>query len=438
MIQVSNAYDINYGKVFRRLALGENNTEDLSEYEKELFLNNGEIMLTEPFPVFDKEQFANIFFDDDSAKILWILKCEKSEENKLYKFCDYLKSVSSAKRGGLNVYKRMGWDVHVLYAYQLVNENFAKCLSLDIPGAPTDFSLYHNIYKTLSNEAKYILKIATFLHDVGVVDGVSDHEIKGVKWVEQRYSELGISDSKLKQNNIVITNREIIELLKIIVGSHQIMNQIGSEISDYFVFQTLTKARTQLREFSKATEIFENYFAEIMLLLSAADLLAVNDTLLTQDKMNETLESYNYFKLLLRHEFVVRNTQKYGIQRYRSLLPDEKKTTFTDEVFFAIVDSIGYNAEEITAFLYNIKQLSYGMTVVKPQKDLSIGIKLFCIINEVVKKLNMSTINTSIKFYPDIDHIKVGHLLTNICYITDGVDFFDYRREGDNIFINVK
>lgn len=438
MIQVSSAYEINYGKVFRRLALEENNTEDLSEYEKELFLNNGEFVLSEPLPIFEKEQFANIFFDDNSAKILWILKCEKSEENKLYKFCDYLKSVSSTKRGGLNVYKRMGWDVHVLYAYQVVNENFAKCLSLDIPGAPTDFSLYHNIHKTLSNEAKYILKIATFLHDVGVVDGVSDHEIKGVKWVEQRYSELGISDLKLKQNNIVITNKEIIELLKIIVGSHQIMNQIGSEISDYFVFQTLTRARSQLREFSKATEIFENYIAEIMLLLSAADLLAVNDTLLTQDKMNETLESYNYFKLLLRQEFVVRDTQKYGIQRYRSLLPDEKKMAFTDAVFFSIVDNIGYEFEEITAFLYNIKQLSYGMTVVKPQSDLSVGIKLFCIINEIVKKANMSVAQTSIKFYPDIDHIKVGQLLTNIGCIADGIDLFEYRCEEDSIFINVK
>lgn len=236
MVSISDAYGINYGKVFRKLALCEDNIEDLSEFEKELYFNNGEISIKEPFPVFEKEQFANIFFDDNSAKILWILKCEKSDENKLYKFCDYLKSVSSTKRGGLNVYKRMGWDVHVLYAYQMVSENFAKCLNLDIPGAPTDFSLYHNIYKILSNEAKFILKIATFLHDVGVVDGVSDHEIKGVRWVEQRYYELGITDTLLEQNGIFIPTYEIVELLKIIVGSHQIMNQIGSEISDVSIF----------------------------------------------------------------------------------------------------------------------------------------------------------------------------------------------------------
>lgn len=438
MVSLPDAYGINYGKVFRKLALCEDNTEDLSAAEKELYFNNGEILITEPVPIFEKEQFANIFFDDDSAKILWILKCEKSEENKLYKFCDYLKSVSFTKRGGLNVYKRMGWDVHVLYAYQMVNENFARCLNLDIPGAPKDFSLYHNIYKILPYEAKFILKIATFLHDVGVVDGVSDHEIKGVKWVEQRYSELGITDSLLEQNGIFIPTCEIVELLKIIVGNHQIMNQIGSEVSDYSVFETLTKARETLHGFSKTTELFEKYIAEIMILLSAADLLAVNDTLLTRDKMDETLESYNYFKLLLGQKFVERDAQIYGIQRYRSLLPDEKKASFTNEVFSAIVDDIGYNLNEITAFLYDIKQLSYGMTVVKPQSDISVGIKMFCIVNEVLKKLNMNAKGTSIKFYPDIDYIKVGRLLADINCISDGVDFFEYRREEDSIFINVK
>lgn len=438
-ITSKNILDIDFAKVFRKMALEEDKTEGLSPAEVKLFENRGNIEFNGDLADLLPKTLAEVFFRGDSSKMLWILRCiRKGSGNFLYDLCAYLKDVSPVKRGGLNIYKRVGWDIHVLYSYQLVTDNFAKNIVTSIPGAPRDFSLYHEIYTKLSEEALFILRISTFLHDIGVVDGVSDHEFKGIRWVNERYQELEISPQMLRDHNISLSENDIINLLKIIVGSHQMMNQIGSEISDFWVYEKIQDAKKQLGYSEKATAFFEKYIADIMFLLSAADLMAVNDTLLTTEKTGETLESYTYFSELLKRGFYERDTARYGIQRYRSLLPDVKKSQLSDELFNSIVEKLGYHASEVSAFLYDVKQLSYAMTVVKPQSDFAVGIKLMCILFELVKKHRLQPRYARVKFHPDINYMFVGEYLQKEVDIADCIRIFDIEVKDGDIYINTK
>lgn len=439
IITSRNICDIDFAKVFRKMALEEKNNDGLSPTEIKLLEDNGNIELNNDLANLLPQTIAELFFRPDSSKMLWILRCIKDHNgSRLFELSDYFKTVSPVKRGGLNIYKRVGWDIHVLYAYQLVTDNFAKNVVTNIPGAPCDFSLYHDIYRKLSEEALFILKTSTFLHDIGVVDGVSDHEFKGIRWVEERYHELGISSQMLQDHHIYLSEKDIINLLKIIVGSHQMMNQIGSEISDYWVYEKIEDAKKQLAYSEAATVFFEKYIADIMFLLSAADLMAVNDTLLTEEKKRETLESYTYFSDLLKRGFYKRDTTKYGIQRYRSLLPDSKKGQLTDKLFTSVVEELKYCPEEVSAFLYDIKQLSYAMTVIKPQSDLAVGIKLICILFELSKIHHLQPLHTSVKFHPDIDYKFIGEYLQKEASIADCIQIFSIQVSDQNIYINTK
>lgn len=438
-ITSQNILDIDFGKVFRKMALEEENTEDFSPAEIRLFEDQGNIDINKSLADLLPKTLAEVFFRTDSSKILWILRCiRNSSGNYLHELCAYLKDVSSVKRGGLNIYKRVGWDIHVLYSYQLVTDNFAKNITTTIPGAPRDFSLYHEIYTKLPEEALFVLKIATFLHDIGVVDGVRDHEFKGIRWVEARYQELGISPQMLHDHNVLLSENDIMNLLKIIVGNHQMMNQIGSEISDFWVHEKIEDAKKQLGYSDKATAFFEKYIADIMFLLSAADLMAVNDTLLTKEKTSETLESYTYFSELLKRGFYKRDAAKYGIQRYRSLLPDVKKSELSDKLFNSVVEKLGYNAGEVSAFLYNVKQLSYAMTVVKPQSDFTVGIKLMCILFELAKKHHLQPLCTRVKFHPDINYMFVGEYLQKEADVISCINIFDIEVKDGDIYINTE
>ena len=82
--------------------------------------------------------------------------------------------------------------------------------------------------------------------------------------------------------------------------------------------------------------VSKNYMADIMYLLSAADLMAVNDTLLTNHKLIETREAYSFFCAVIKNGLQERNKIMYGIQRFRSLLEDSMKLHLEQKIALII------------------------------------------------------------------------------------------------------
>ena len=402
--------NIRFGILYRKIALNDKSVEGLSEMEIALLDSNMCITSNDIDASLTITSIREVFLDQDSSQLFWLYRSlQIIDGNYLYSISPATRAISKVIRGGLNVYKRIGWDIHVLYAYQLICDNFPMNKPTFVEGAPTDFTELKTIENRLDVESRFILRIATFLHDIGVVDGVKDHEKKGVKWVDTRVDELNLSDDFLIKNGIKLSLTQIKEVLKFVIGNHQIINQIGSEISDKYASKRIISGANSLTGYAKV--FFYNHIADIMYLLSAADLMAVNDTLLTEQKSIETREAYMFFSSVMKNDVIDRDRIKCGIQRFRSLLMDSMKNDFRDEVFYSLIIDIGFDPEAIANYLYLIPQMNYAMTYVKPQCNYMVGLKMFCLTFEYMKSHFLDPNYTSLKFDPDIDYIATGKYL---------------------------
>ena len=403
---------IRFGLLFRKLALNDEDVSKLSEIEKEIYLNKNIINIEDVDNSLIVSELKEVFFKSNSSQLLWLYRCIGDENCcLLYNFSSYMKDISKTTRGGLNIYKRVGWDIHVLYVYQLICDNFKNNKSTEVEGSPKEFVVFQSILNSIDDESLFILKIAAFMHDIGIVDGVADHEIKGVKWVEERFNEIGFGEKDLLNKGIKLSINEIYDILKFIVGNHQIINSIGSELGDNYVIEKIKEGQNSLSGYG--LEFFNSNIAKIMYLISAADLMAVNDILLTQEKMKETKDAIDFFESVLNNKASERDYMKYGIQRFKTLLNDSIKEEFNEKYFKDIINNLGYDPSLIAEFLYNISRMSYAMTFVKPQKDYITGLKMFCLIYEKMTRDNINVQNICLKFDPDINYDGLGTYLSN-------------------------
>ncbi|HCC04351.1 MAG TPA: hypothetical protein DEP51_05830 [Clostridiales bacterium] len=415
---IDELLNADYGKIYRSLALkneeSEENYKRFTNVEKYIYDNDG-IINQEEYENYIQPKMSDILFNENSAQYLWLFRCTKSNKsNLLSDMFSYIGESSEIKRGGLNIYKRLGWDIHVLYVYQLINRNLAQNIKTEFENTNKIIEKYNTMYNDLSVDAKFILKIGTLLHDIGVIDGVADHEVKGVKWTQRRYNELKISYKELKENGIKLKEQEIIELLKLVIGMHPLINRIGSEMSDEFAIQTIKDAKGKIVKYEYANTIFNESFSQIMFLLSFADLLAVRDELLTNIKIEESINSYLYLKKMTSEKYELRDNFKWGIQRYRSYIADSLKEKFEDNEFSNEIFKLGYDPKRIAVFLYDIKLMCYAITTFKPQKDAKTGLKLICVLYDFFVINNINPKETTIKFNPDIDFVDLEeHLINN-------------------------
>lgn len=430
--------NIRFGLLYRKLALNDMSNDGLNKMERALLDSNMHVENCDVDGDLLKYSIRDIFFEKDSSQLFWLYRSLYNDgTTMLHRLSPSMKAVSGIVRGGLNVYKRMGWDIHVLYAYQLICDNFSTNKPTFVEGVFDDFSIYQNIENKLDEECRFVLRLATFLHDIGVVDGVKDHEKNGVKWVETRIKELEITEDFLLLKGFNLSIGEVNEIMRFIIGNHQMINQIGSEISDAYAAKRILSGAKRLNGYGM--EFFNNHIADIMYLLSAADLMAVDDTLLTKQKSLETKESFAFFSTVMKKGLFERNKMTYGIQRFRSLLKDSMKDAFSDDFFINLVTDIGYNPYEIAEYMYFIPQMNYAMTYVKPQSSYAVGLKMFCLVFEYMKNHSLDPKCTNLKFDPDIDYIGAGKYLEMISVkeaLERGRIKLDYDANGKNLNIN--
>ena len=277
--------DLSFEKMFRNKALGK---VDETQFCGKINISSNEY----DFIMQCKNEFANLFFEEDSYWLLWVCKCLYNDQNSILSILnEYIAKVCKITRGNLNTYKLNGWDVHILYVYQLVNYNFPKCI---VPNAYSwnfevnnIFRHFHNIYQSLSHDAQFILRLGSFLHDIGVTLGVKDHEIKGMPLTEQYYCEIGINKSLLNQNSVNLEEIEIIEAIRAMVGNHQIINQVSAEASDRFIYEKMNIIKKYFSFSKRLIVLYNKYFVGMMSVLAISDMIAVDDSLLSEEKFQE-------------------------------------------------------------------------------------------------------------------------------------------------------
>lgn len=242
-----------------------------------------------------KDNFINLILDEKSSKLLWILYSKyKDGENYIDKISDILKQTNKVTRGGINTYKINGWMAHSLYVYQIVNYNIANNIEMvNFNGnkeSKEQINQLYEIYKQLSKQSKFILKIFTLIHDIGVIEDVKFHDKLGVKYVDKVLKEIGINQDVLDKENILIDEQNLIKTLQQIIKYHTLITSLSSESSDLYVKGEYNKLLSDLLE---AEEI-----PKILMLFAYGDVIAVDESIMDMKSTMQNECTYKNINIL--------------------------------------------------------------------------------------------------------------------------------------------
>ena len=333
-----------------------------------------------------KEKFIELMLDENSAQYLWIIYSKYQEkENYIDKISDILKRQNKVIRGGTNTYKMNGWMAHTLYVYQIVNNNIPKNIELqnfdgDIQNK-IQIQELNKIYNELNHESKIVLKVFALIHDIGVLDGVKDHDQNGMKYVEKALEEIGLTEKELEKNNIRIRLQDLVQTLKIVIKYHTLITSLSTEGSDKYVENSY---RNLINEIPNVESI-KNNIPRILLLLAYADIIAVDDSLMNLEKYNRIKEGYYFFESVTQNKIPVRDKEKVAIER---ICDTVGKVTY--EVLKNSLDNIlekhGINKSGFIQDMYNIKIMKFAGPLMKTVNNLELTIRIYNEIFAIISK----------------------------------------------------
>lgn len=305
----------------------------------------------------------------DWAYIIYIsyFTLEKGESVLLNHF-PMFKSTNSIKRGGLNLYKRDGWCTHVITGLLISNICIPeKIVPLTIPNIEGKTNLifentFTELFSQLDTDDLLLYRVGTLIHDLGVIDGVENHDYKGIKYVKPALIELGIdSDWLLKINSNWHIN-ELTFALELFVGQHSFLSKVYSEFGLHLIKDVLSKEFSYSKTKSKFLDrwIYEKSLPSLALFI-IGDIGSVRDELLNLQTLNKIINSEILLNKLLNEPNTGKDDfSKYGLNRLKDFLEIENEK--------AIMNLLSEQMLEDKPFLINlgrIQRLDYFLTYIK-------------------------------------------------------------------------
>lgn len=293
-------------------------------------------------------------------------------ESLLLKNFPMFNATNAIKRGGLNLYKRDGWCTHVITGLFISNICIPeKITPLSIPntGAETDLIFevtLPTLFSQLDTDDIFLYRVGTLIHDLGVIDGVENHDFKGIKYVKPALIQLGIDDNWLLNNKYNWHLDELIFALELFVGQHSFLSKVYSEFGLHLIREVL---KTEFSSSKIRSEFFHNWVQKKSLLSLAlfiiGDIGAVRDELLNLQTLKKIVDSEILLNKLLnekgnkdKDDFL-----KYGLNRLKDFLEIESETTILSLISNSIKDTNSYlqsigRIQRLDYFLTYIKQIS--------------------------------------------------------------------------------
>lgn len=329
-----------------------------------------------------KENFIELLKDDNSAKLLWLLYSKyENEENFIDKISNILKLENRVYRAGVNLYKFNGWMTHSLYTYQVANYNIA--FNIPIANFNKDAKVreyvekLHIIYETLSNTGKFTLKILALIHDIGVIENVTYHDKVGKKYVNQALIEIGITEERLKEFDISYDDLRVI--LEQIVNYHTVMSLLSGENSDECVENYFKAILSQIPEIKIKKEI-----AKIIYVFTFADIIAVNEILMDEEKFQRLENAYIFFEETMCNKEHNRNKKQVALER----ICDMCGKTYSEVLsqIDDILNNFKIDKEEFFKDMYDVKWLHYTGPLMKTINNLEMSIRVFYEVIDYLKQ----------------------------------------------------
>ena len=383
------AIRFSYDKYYRNLALKlkraktENEKNEIKELERKKLpnLNNIEIDIEKL-----EKEFINLIFDDNSSQLLWILYSKYQDgENYIDKISDRLKRQNKVIRSGTNTYKINGWMTHTLYVYQIINNNISKNIELsnfngDIK-SKIQIQELNQIYNELNIESKILLKIYALIHDIGVLDGVQNHDENGMKYVEKVLEEIGLTEKELEKNNIKIRLQDFVQILKIVIKYHTLITSLSTEGSDKYVENSYRNLISAIPD----VETIKNNIPRILLILAYADIIAVDDSLMNLEKYNRIKEGYYFFESVTQNKIPVRDKEKVAIER---ICDTVGKVTYESlkKLLDNILEKYSIDKSNFIEDMYNIKIMKFAGPLMKTVNNVELTIRIYSEILGIISK----------------------------------------------------
>lgn len=334
-----------------------------------------------------KRNFIKLISDENSSKYLWILYSKYAgEENYLDKISDIFKRENKVVRGGTNTYKANGWMTHTLYVYQIANDNIAYNTEIvNFNGNKENkkqVQELHEIYNKLSKESKFLLKIFALIHDIGVVEEVKDHDKLGVKYVEEVLQEIGLNQTTLSENNILIDIKDFTRILKELIKNHTLITGLSSESSDIYIEKEYKKLLNEIPEIST----IKKDISKVLMLLAYGDVIAVDESLMDVEKYQRTKECYYFFEQISQGKKVERDKERVAIERICDMIGEDNFQNFKSK-FNEILSDQKINKEQFVENMYNIKLMRFTSPLMKTLNDSELSMKIYYELFELIGEL---------------------------------------------------
>ncbi len=329
-----------------------------------------------------KCNFVKLLLEKESARFLWILYSKyENGENYIDKMSSILKRENQVVRGGVNTYKMNGWMAHSLYVYQIVNQNIANSLEIvNFNGSQENkkqVQELHDIYIRLSVEAKFLLKIFTLIHDIGVIEDIAFHDKLGSKYVEQVLSEIGMNQMSLEQAKVKIDFTDFVKILQEMIQYHVLITSLSSESSDLYVENKYRKLMEELPNHCVKKEI-----SALLFLLAYGDVIAVDESLMNQKKYQRIKDCYHFFEQIRKKETIKRDEEKVAMERICDIIGESKILTLE---LNAILEKNKIEKKQFIEDMYNIKLMRYTGALMKKLKDTEMTIRILYELFELIE-----------------------------------------------------
>ncbi len=378
--------DLEYDKYYKNISLQLReikNEKELDEERKKFRQTLSQSLDVEINFKTLKENFVKLLNDNKSSKYLWLLYSKYvGEENYLDKISNIFKKENEVFRAGINLYKLNGWMTHSLYVYQITNFNVAQNVKLANAIPDTKINDYINelneIYINLSNTGKFLLKIISLVHDIGVIENVAYHDKVGYKYVDKVLNEMGITDDVLKEFDIVYNDLKTI--VEQVIIYHTIMALLSGENSDKCVETNLKQMLSEIPEIKVKKEI-----AKIMYIFTFSDIIAVNEILMTEEKFQRLKNSYMFFEEVIQNKEHNRDKIRVATERICDMCG--KTYSEVSNKIDGILTKLKIDKMQFMKDMYNIKWFHYTGPLMKTVNDLEISIHVFYSITELLKEL---------------------------------------------------
>lgn len=342
-------------------------------------------------------------FSNDWALLMFVTNfIKKNNSRVLLDNFPLLKKTDEIKRGGINLYKIDGWCTHIVVGLIISNQLLAKGEWPEtlpkIRESDNLLNLCSSIFNKFSKDDLLVFRIGTLIHDIGVIDGVPDHDIKGIKYVKPALKELGINQDWLESSKSKWLMSDLELALEMFVGQHSLLSKYYGELGANEINSLIEKYIKSKKLSSKLKFWVANTLADSLFLFIIGDIAAVNENLINKNKIESLKTARSSFqKALLSNSKPKKDYYNYGIERLKGFLDiydvdSIHKLLLTSKTSRTMIELLG----SISRLDYLIAHLNKIDT---PFDRIVFLNNLVMYINE---NINISITKIIVKFDPDM------------------------------------